>query len=273
MFPSSFNQPLRHNNSNPPPQTGQPPPPVTFTLRPPTYQQPPIPLSAFENPSVYVVQQQSLGPLPHTPHRGEGGLPIQHSHSSLNSTGLQASPVYQGVTRQYQQRYQPPGPGPSYNQHTRGRHRTEVQYTTNHRYVSSRMVSRDHYTSTHPANAQMGAFNNTTGRACRPPPKNPMMANNARTQRVRLKPYERDRATRKEDATREERTDKVHLSMYEVPITGLQSKLIDLVIHPLSIFFIENYVQETRRNVVQTSPRQHRQLQGLHRTGKNVRVI
>ena len=100
-----------------------------------------------------------------------------------------------------------------------------------------------------------------------------MMANNPQTQQVQLKPYKRDCATQKEHATQEEHTNKVHLSMYEIPITGLQSKLIDLVIHPLSIFFIENYVQETRQNVVQMSPHQHRRLQELHRTGKNVRVI
>ena len=46
------------------------------------------------------------------------------------------------------------------------------------------------------------------------------MVNNDWTQRVRLKPYERDRATRKE------RTDKVDLSMYKIPITGSESKLI-----------------------------------------------
>ena len=156
MFPSSPNQPqhmIHHNNSNPRKHymgasvevvavllgvallgvahpTRQQPALLRHphNLYPPTYQQPPLPLSPFVNPSLYVVQQQFLGLQAHTPPWGEGGLPRQYYHGWPDVVGF--SPAYQGVAWQYQHQCQPPRPGPSRNRHTRGHQKTEARTHT-----------------------------------------------------------------------------------------------------------------------------------------------
>ena len=216
MFPSSPNQPqhmMHHNNSNPPRPTRrqEPLPRHPYNPYPPLYQQPP-----FTDPSL----QQFLGPHTHTSPWGKGSPPIQHYHSPPNSTG--PSRV---VAQQYQNQYELRRPGPSHNQNGKGDYRTEVQYNNHFPYVSSRMISRAHSTNIHPVNTQMGAFNNTTtGWAWSPPPRNPLVVNND-WQRARPKPYDRDCTTQKK------RPRKVNLSMYQVPITASERKLIWPSIH------------------------------------------
>ena len=233
MFSSALSQSqqtMYPNNSNSQNQPWYPSHPINWQsflpMHPnnnpqtPTHQQP-LPSPPFVDPNQYIVQQQVLGPQAYTPPWGEGSPQMRHYHVSPYGAG--PSPVNQGVAQQYQHQYRPPRPGPS-RRHIKGGQKMEVQYQNSFIHASSGMISWDHSIGIHPANAQMGAFNNTgTGGAWRPPSENPMVNHNS-TQQVRPKPYKRDRAAR--SWTRKERTDKVEPSMYKIPITGSGSKLI-----------------------------------------------
>ena len=142
---------------------------------------------------------------------------MQHYHSS--EYGVGPTPVYQGGVQQRQYQYKPPRPGPSRNRQSK-RHETEAQDSQNQLHVSSGVISKDYSIGIHPANTWMGAFKNTRTRgAWRPPSFNPAMVNHDST---RAKPYKKDRAAR----SFQERTDKVHISTYQIPIMGPESKLI-----------------------------------------------
>ena len=226
MYPNNSNS---HNSNHPwyihhTQQTDNHPPLTHPHNNPqtPTHQQPPLPPPIFINPNPYTMQPQfSVGPQAHTPPWGKRNPPKQCYHGSLYGIG---PPIYQRVAQQQQHQYQPLRPGPNRNQHTKGQ-KTEAQYI-NFRHASPRMISRDHSTSIHPT---MGAFNTTgAGGVSRPPPQNLLMVDRNLTQRVRPKPYGRDRAAH--FSVPLER-DMVNPSVYTVPITGLEGKLIYPSIH------------------------------------------
>ena len=64
------------------------------------------------------------------------------------------------------------------------------------------------------------------------PVKKPTMADYNSTQQIRTKPYNRDRSNQ----TRRRRTDKVDLSVYEIPIVESRSMLIFLSILPVTVY-------------------------------------
>jgi len=184
---------------------------------PPTNQQP-LPLLSFVDP---FAMQQLLGLQANT--IPCCGVPMQPLYSLPFCVG----PVYQGVAQQdqYQHQFRPPNSGSSRNQHSKGRRKTEVLYSYHHKHESSGTIARDHSAGIHPGMASMGAVNNTgAGGAWRPPSGNPSMIDRNSTQQMRITPYERDRSGH--SRTRRQRSDNVNLSVYEIHIKNLESRLI-----------------------------------------------
>ncbi|KAF8798458.1 hypothetical protein BYT27DRAFT_7202918 [Phlegmacium glaucopus] len=104
------------------------------------------------------------------------------------------NPAYQETTQQYQD--QPPSWGPSHNQRGGGHHRTGVQQPYQLTHASAGMIARDRSTRN----------NAGTGRASRPPSRNPSSANSYHRDRLGLSRIRR----RTED-----------ISAYQVPIMDL----------------------------------------------------
>jgi len=151
------------------------------------------------------------------------GAPMQQFYSSPICVG----PVYQGMAQQHQHQHQhrPPNSGPSRNQHSKGRRKTEAQYSYHTLHESSGTIAGDHSTGIHPGMASMGAVSNTgAGGAWRPPSGNTSTVDRNSTQQTRITPYERDRSGH--CRTRRQRSDKVNPSAYEIHIGDSESRLI-----------------------------------------------
>jgi len=186
---------------------------------PPTHQQP-LPLPPFVDP---FAMQQLLGLQANT--MLCCGVLVQPLYSLPFCVG----PVYQGIAQQHQHQHQhrPPNSGPSRNQHSKGRRKTEARYPNHYKHESSGTIAGDHSSGIHPGIASMDAVNNTgAGGAWRPPSRNPSMVDRNSTQRMRITPYERDRSGH--SRTRRQRSDKVDLSVYAI---DSESRLI-VAIHP-----------------------------------------
>ena len=179
----------------------------------PTNQQQPLPPPLFVD--LFVTQQL---PESHANSIPRCECRIWHSYTSL----FCIHPVYQEMDQQYQHQYRAPSSGRSRNQHSKGVRKTEAQYAYQFLHESSGTIARDHSTSTHPGHARRGKDNTGAGRALTPPSRNPSMVDHNSTQQTRIIHNKRYRHPR----SRKSRTDKVDPSMYEIPITNLESKLI-----------------------------------------------
>ena len=186
-----------------------------------TNQQHPIPSTPFEDP--LIMQQQLSGSQPaNTMPQCEGST--QYSYGPP----LCVSHVYQGVAQQHQQQYRAPSSGRSHNQRSKGSRETEAQYTYHISHESSGMMAGDHSTGIYPGYAQTIASDNTgVGGAWRPPSRNPSMVDRNSPQQMRIARYNRERVP----WTRKSRTDKVDVSVFEIPITESESN-VDFTIHP-----------------------------------------